>query len=376
MKRLITAYSLVSFGYLIPISCAINNNSDTYKSKEISTQSATSPSQYKLYGRWIREIDSGYTWIEFDSSYQYYTWLDSDVTPQQPMAAYKIINDSSLELSYFKTTETIRYLIDTLGSFHLILSPIDSVDSKQLYWKFRDLVNLESTNIFRSIDSDCHDGETLKFETMSVHLTQIDSVSFEPYPVKQLIDTSTKGMTMLEMAIELGNLLKEESVFGSYFESNDSILILNLENDSTLIMQKQIERSQVGLNFEHFFKSPNQYLLRIQFPEKEEVYSWVLVDRTNGNRTWIRGRPYFSPSGNKFVTIGLEEQIGSLQGIEFFELVDGTYKPIWAINMYDWEPTNIKWMSENILELEKRLVTLDSNQESMGYIHLRIEKRL
>ena len=160
MKRLITAYSLVSFGYLIPISCAINNNSDTYKSKEISTQSATSPSQYKLYGRWIREIDSGYTWIEFDSSYQYYTWLDSDVTPQQPMAAYKIINDSSLELSYFKTTETIRYLIDTLGSFHLILSPIDSVDSKQLYWKFRDLVNLESTNIFRSIDSACHDGET------------------------------------------------------------------------------------------------------------------------------------------------------------------------------------------------------------------------
>lgn len=144
----------------------------------------------------------------------------------------------------------------------------------------------------------------------------------------------------------------------SQFSRNKDTLKLHLNNGRILALVDRKER--LMYHYENDFIEINFHLIRVQF---EESTGYLMVNKDNGSAYSIWGRPYFSPSQKKFLTIhsDLEEQV-SPNGIQLFSFNQGQIKKLWELAIRDWGPTQAKWVDENKLYLQTASI-LDSESD-------------
>ncbi|MGI9542911.1 MAG: hypothetical protein ACR2MX_06595 [Cyclobacteriaceae bacterium] len=144
----------------------------------------------------------------------------------------------------------------------------------------------------------------------------------------------------------------------SQFSRNRDTLKLHLNNGRILALVDRAKR--LVYHYENDFTEINFHLIRVQFDESQ---GYLMINKDNGSVYSIWGRPYFSPSKQKFLTINsdLEEQV-SPNGIQLFSFIQGQIKKLWELPIRDWGPIQAKWIGENKLHLQTASI-IDSESD-------------
>ncbi len=112
--------------------------------------------------------------------------------------------------------------------------------------------------------------------------------------------------------------------FGDYFFTTDTTLVLKLSNEKLETFPLWDEEKEEGYNFEHYFDKIDYYLLRVQWGEGN---CWLLVNRKNGFKKFIKGLPYISNDNNQIVSINSDLEAGySFNGLELFSILTDSLK--------------------------------------------------
>ncbi len=132
----------------------------------------------------------------------------------------------------------------------------------------------------------------------------------------------------------------------------DSTLTINLLNNQELVLNPDVVNDQVDFTFEHHFKELELLLFRVQWGEGND---YLLVDRQNGKKTNIIGRPYFSPNRRFMIAINCDiEAQYSGNGFELYTINGRDMKSIWRYDPITWGPMLIAWINNSTLISKNR----------------------
>lgn len=140
-----------------------------------------------------------------------------------------------------------------------------------------------------------------------------------------------------------------------YFNSTDSTISLTLADEQVLQLPRWESDTDEGEDtryaYEHYFPEVDFFLLRAQFNEGN---CWLLVHRQSGRKTYISGLPHFSPDGTKVITGNLDLESGySFNGLAHYSLMNDSLALNWELEISNWGPRQIKWLSDSSLIIEK-----------------------
>jgi hypothetical protein len=182
-----------------------------------------------------------------------------------------------------------------------------------------------------------------------------DSTYFSPYfPDQEKRNTLTENETnwyKATLLVERYLSFKGEQ----YFSSTDSTITLALADGQTLELPRWEHNTDEGEHtsyaFEHYFPEAGFFLLRAQFSEGN---CWLLVHRQSGRKTYISGLPHFSPDGRSLITRNLDLEAGySFNGLAYYTLLQDSLVLNWELEINNWGPRNMKWLSDSSLLIEK-----------------------
>ena len=109
-------------------------------------------------------------------------------------------------------------------------------------------------------------------------------------------------------------------------DKNDLIEI-KLLNGETITLKPDTNSDETDFTFENYFKQLKLLLFRVQWGEGN---NYAIIDFTNGRKTYIIGRPFFSPDKKFMIAINCDiEAQYSDNGFELFEFVKRDFKKIW-----------------------------------------------
>lgn len=142
---------------------------------------------------------------------------------------------------------------------------------------------------------------------------------------------------------------------GEHFKRSGDTLFLNLSNGKKVSL---IDNSKEGdeeehYTYENYFSQPNIFIIYVQLYEGN---NYLLVNRTNGNKKYIIGRAYPSPSGSKLLAINEDLEAGySFNGIQLLTKQKDTFTTQLTIDAGNWAPVDVKWLNENnfVLKVKK-----------------------
>jgi hypothetical protein len=144
-----------------------------------------------------------------------------------------------------------------------------------------------------------------------------------------------------------------------YFYLTDSTLVLNLDNGKKLSFYFWDEKSEKGFDFEYYYKNIDYYLLSVGF---YEGWCWMLVNKKNGFKCYIKGLPYISNDKKKILAINEDLYVGfSFNGIELYSVLQDSLKLEFSKELETWAPVYLKWINENQVLLRRKI--LDSNMK-------------
>ena len=186
----------------------------------------------------------------------------------------------------------------------------------------------------------------------------IEEVSMpEYYPDQATRDSLTSKFPIAILkALAVEKYLLRNTI--SQFSRNKDTLKLYLNNGRILGL---VDRAKhLVYHYENDFNEMNFHLIRVQF---DQSTGYLMVNKDNGSAYSIWGRPYFSPSKQKFLAINsdLEEQV-SPNGMQLFSFSQGQVKKLWELPVRDWGPTQAKWIGENKLQLQTASI-IDSESD-------------
>ncbi len=135
------------------------------------------------------------------------------------------------------------------------------------------------------------------------------------------------------------------------FSANDSSIILFLANERKITFPKWDGKLKIGYNFEHYFASINYYLLHVQ---EVEGQSWLLVNRSTGNKYPLSGLPYISPDKTRLITISEDLESGfSFNGMELYTIYKDSIHREFQIQPIAWGPAEARWINNKQLLLKE-----------------------
>jgi hypothetical protein len=163
--------------------------------------------------------------------------------------------------------------------------------------------------------------------------------------------------------------------FGKYFSKEDSTLIIQLQNGKTLQFPEWDTPNGIGYRFENYFPEVNYFLLEVIYVEGN---SWMLINRRNGAKNLISGQPYFSPDKTKFIAANTDLEAGfSFNGLELYSIQSDSLMKEGKVEIKNWGPENVKWISNSELEIKKTFWT--NENDSMiwhtSYSNLKLIKK-
>ncbi len=220
---------------------------------------------------------------------------------------------------------------------------------------------IDKTIRINELDTVKLNGYKLTFQpTSSVAMTDIfGDFSFR----KQMTDTIGNSH---QKAIFIEKYLTKK--FEDYFIANDSVLTLLLSDGRQLKFLKWDSERDEGFNFEHYFSSIDYFLLHVQWGEGN---CWMLVNRKNGFKKYIMGKPYISPDLQKIFSINSDLDAGySDNGFELLSISNDTLKTEFKLDIRNWGPTGAKWLANNRLIIEKEFLDTKIKGDEKKYCSL------
>lgn len=189
---------------------------------------------------------------------------------------------------------------------------------------------------------------------------------------KKLTDTLSNSHNRAQRIQEY---LKKE--FGDMFFTTDSFVVLRLSTGQTVPLPLWDSERDEGFTFEHYFNNIDYYLLRVQWGEGN---CWMLVNRKNGFKKYISGRPYISKNKKSIVTINTDLEAGySFNGIEYYS-VNTDSLTLEFSKQTEWGPADIQWLDDHSFLMRRAHFHVDtvSHQQDniVDYKTVTIEKKI
>ncbi len=153
-------------------------------------------------------------------------------------------------------------------------------------------------------------------------------------------------------------------------DKNDLIEI-KLLNGETIKLKPDPSTDETDFCFENYFKQLKLLLFRVQWGEGN---NYAIVDLTDGKRTYIIGRPVFSPDEKFMIAINCDiEAQYSNNGFELFEVANRDFKKIWGYDPTIWGPVE-RWVDNSTMTSKNHAVdTLDGKIRST-YTKIKVKR--
>jgi hypothetical protein len=138
---------------------------------------------------------------------------------------------------------------------------------------------------------------------------------------------------------------------------------MKLLTGQTIQLKPDPNTDEADFTFENYFKQLKLLLFRVQWGEGN---NYAIIDLTNGKKTYIIGRPFFSTDKKFMIAINCDiEAQYSHNGFELFEIANRDFKKIWRYDPTIWGPVDLKWV-DNSTMISKNLAmdTVDGKMRS------------
>jgi hypothetical protein len=140
----------------------------------------------------------------------------------------------------------------------------------------------------------------------------------------------------------------------THVKRDSSKIIFHLSNgvDSVLVNDTTDDWSKyIDYTYIESCKNMEYWLIGVTYYEGSE---FLLVDRDDGNKVWIWGRPVFSPDNKYFVTYSYDLEAGyDPNGFQLYEIKDKKAILKWAKILEDWGPSDIRWKNDSTVYIEQ-----------------------
>lgn len=144
----------------------------------------------------------------------------------------------------------------------------------------------------------------------------------------------------------------------------DGFVNVRLLNGETIKLIPDNNKEETDFLFEQHFKIQKLLVFRVQWYEGD---NYAIIDLTNGKKTYMFGRPFFSPDNKLLISINCDlEAEYSDNGFQLFEFTGRELKKIWEFKPTLWGPIDIKWLdNQTAISRIQRIdtVTLNYNFE-------------
>ena len=118
-------------------------------------------------------------------------------------------------------------------------------------------------------------------------------------------------------------------------------------NGETIKLTPNPSFDEIDYCFESYFKQLKLLVFRAQWGEGN---NYAIIDFTNGKKTYIIGRPFFSPDKKFMIVINCDIQAQySNNGFEFYEWTNRDFKLIWSYDPKSWGPVELKWLDNTTI---------------------------
>jgi hypothetical protein len=91
---------------------------------------------------------------------------------------------------------------------------------------------------------------------------------------------------------------------------------------------------------------------------------YLLLDRENGEKIWIWGRPVLSPNNKYFVCYSFDLEAGyDSNGFQLFEVINNKAILRFSKEIADWGPTEIRWKNDTIICIEQTRIDFNDSKD-------------
>ena len=198
---------------------------------------------------------------------------------------------------------------------------------------------------------------------------------FCPIIKAQDLDSICKG---IDNSYECSKAIEKHQlpIYKDYVFRKGINLIFKLDNGVTKkIFDVNVDTdSVIAYCFRDYIKSINSYLLAIQYYEGG---NFLIIDKATGKSSVIIGIPIISKNKTRFVASNLDvlSQYNA-NGYQIYRM-DNEKGYIKEYEEYpsDWGPSNVKWVNDNEIEIEKFKLDSSENLVNFGSFRLGFEKQ-
>ena len=149
-----------------------------------------------------------------------------------------------------------------------------------------------------------------------------------------------------------------------YLEKAYDSLFMRIED--TLKVTADISRHWQLINsdsqrylMEHYIDSLDLFLVKVHY---QIGNSYLLLNNTNGQVTYLWGRPYFFE--DRVVTVNNDQRIQyGANGIQYFQMTGDSLALEWELGLSNWGPTAIKWVGKDSLLIRREYLTPRESDE-------------
>jgi hypothetical protein len=210
-------------------------------------------------------------------------------------------------------------------------------------------------------------------KTFSVKISQTDSIPIFAHNKDQLKRDSIAGKysnwNQRARALEK-YLLKVENP--GITRDKNNLVEITLLNGETIQLKPDPNSDEADFTFENHFKQLKLLLFRVQWGEGN---NYALIDLTNGKKTYIIGRPFFSPDRKFMIAINcdIEAQYSS-NGFELFEISNRDFRKIWRYDPIIWGPVDMKWIDNSTLTTKNHAIDTLDGQIKTTYTKIKVKR--
>lgn len=205
-------------------------------------------------------------------------------------------------------------------------------------------------------------------DTLSIHIQYIDtSFTSNYFSDQSTIDSLISELhnSQLKAAAIQHHQLKSVSEFVKYDTASVSV---KLADGSWKQLVPNESKEEAHLLFEKYFDKLGYYSIFLQL---YEGVSYIMVSEKSGTKTYLFGRPYFSPSGKYMISTNADLEAGyTKNGFQLYYNVDGELHLLAEYEPNNWAPTNVLWLDDNQLLIDSYI--LSANSESF-YEHFTLK---
>lgn len=150
--------------------------------------------------------------------------------------------------------------------------------------------------------------------------------------------------------------------YSNFVKRTNQKLTLAIDNGSNLVLENNDkEEDGIWYSFRDYMENINSYIIDIQYYEGGEYY---LINKFDGKKIIVPGMIKIAPDNLHFVSYNLDlEAEYSPNGFVIYKLINNTYIKEYESFTNNWGPSNIRWISNNEIEVEK--MQLKNNQLSV-----------